>query len=152
LKSLYEMAGGDIVHETYLETWDEGVMSTLFLTIYMILFFTALMNILVAVMMEGYVRGVARKEIDNDDPFPTRNSLNQRKRSDLFLDDGEEDNPVGDSGYNLKEKIEKQLSRRNETNSSMKNVINLLVHYNAQAKMHISDMVKVKKNIKKSKL
>jgi len=148
LKSLYEMAGGDIVHETYLETWDEGVMSTLFLTIYMILFFTALMNILVAVMMEGYDRGVARKEIDNDDPFPTANNLSPRKS---FLDDGEEDNnPIGDSGYNLKEKIEKQLSRRSETNSSMKNVINLLLHYNAQAKMHISDMVKVKKNIKKA--
>lgn len=118
------MAGGDIVHETYLETWDEGIISTLFLTIYMILFFTAIMNILVAVMMEGYDRGVARKEIDNDDPFPTsKNPGLARSNSILALGDSddEDEKKTGDSGYNLKAKIEKQLQKSDT--SSMKSKI-----------------------------
>ena len=126
------MAGGDIVHETYLETWDEGIISTLFLTIYMILFFTAIMNILVAVMMEGYDRGTARKEIDNDDPFPTNKGPGGLRRSDSILalindeeEEEEDKNTSGDSGYNLKAKIEKQLQKSDT--SSMKSKIYWLI-------------------------
>jgi len=126
------MAGGDIVHETYLETWDEGIVSTLFFTIYMILFFTAIMNILVAVMMEGYDRGVARKTIDNDDPFPTGKNLGgglARSNTVLALGDDEEEeekNKSGDSGYNLKAKIEKQL-QKSDTSSMKSKFLGLII-------------------------
>jgi len=110
------MGGGDIVHETYLETWDEGMLSTFFLTFYMILFFTALMNIFVAVIMEGYDRGVAKKSLDLDDPAAKKNQL--KKNEDLLLTSEDEKK---DTGYKLKEKIDAQLNKTgSHTNASVK--------------------------------
>ena len=54
---LYAMSCGDTVHDTYLAVFDEGLVKQLFLTIYMVLFFTAASNIFYAIMQEGYDKG-----------------------------------------------------------------------------------------------
>ena len=107
------MCGGDIVHETFLDTWDEGIVCTIFFISFMVLFYTAFINIFVAVIMEGYDKGKLMKQIDNDDTFKTQdNILKDSKDGDLFgLDDASEELLQGtNSGYNLKDKIEKKIA------------------------------------------
>jgi len=144
LRSLYEMGGGDIVHETYLETWDEGFLSTLFLTFYMIIFFTALMNILVAIIMEGYDRSVAKKDIPTDPLSRKKDQL--KKTEDLLL--ASDDDEKKDSGYRLREKIDAQLNKTG-SNSSVKHTLNLLLYHNERAKTNIAELMKIRRNIKR---
>ena len=69
-RTLYALACGDVVHQTFLDLWDEGIRSTLFIIIFMVAFFTAFVNIFVAIVMEGFSNATTRKKLDNDDPFP----------------------------------------------------------------------------------
>ena len=62
------------MHSSFLAVYDEGYFKQLYLIIYILLFFTALQNIFVAVIMEGYDRSIIRKAIDNNDPFPQAKS------------------------------------------------------------------------------
>ena len=117
MRTLFAMAGGDIVHQTYLDTWDEGIISSLFFTLYMITFFTAFMNIFVAVIMDGYDKGRIRQQLDDDDPFPSSESLTKKaatlKRSKTSVIDWteeEQEEVLKDSTYDLKGKMEKHLS------------------------------------------
>jgi len=118
------MGGGDIVHETYLETWDEGFLSTLFLTFYMIIFFTALMNILVAIIMEGYDRSVAKKDIPTDPLSRKKDQL--KKTEDLLL--ASDDDEKKDSGYRLREKIDAQLNKTGSNSSVKRKIIMTQIH------------------------
>lgn len=119
MRSLFAMAGGDIVHQTYLDTWDEGVISSLFFTVYMVTFFTAFMNIFVAVIMDGYDKGRLRQQLDDDDPFPSADSLMKKQTAQLkksntnlpeWTEEEKEEVLLKDSTYDLKGKIEKLLS------------------------------------------
>ena len=52
--TLFSIVNGDIVNDTFLETWAEGLSGQLFLIIFILLFYTAVQNIFVTIIMEGY--------------------------------------------------------------------------------------------------
>jgi hypothetical protein len=69
-RSLFALLCGDIVYNSFTDTINESYLKQLFLFVYVITFYTAMSNIFVAIVMEGYERTLIRKELDNDDPFP----------------------------------------------------------------------------------
>mgnify|MGYP002621557952 FL=1 len=75
MQSLFGLFCGDIVYETFTDTYDETVFKQVYLVIYLLAFYTSVQNIFVAIVMEGYDRCSLRKNIDNDDPFPSINSF-----------------------------------------------------------------------------
>lgn len=85
MRTLYAMSCGDIVHETFLDTWSEGAISMIFFIIYIVMFYTAFTNIFVAMIMEGYTKAEMRKKIDNDDPFPQQENLGIQRKMSLEL-------------------------------------------------------------------
>jgi mucolipin 2 len=52
--TLFSLANGDAVHDAFEETWENGLFGWIFLVIFMLVFFTAVQNIFIAIMMEGY--------------------------------------------------------------------------------------------------
>lgn len=96
---LFSLAGGDDVHNTFRSVRDEGGLKQVYLFCYMIIFFTALSNIFVAVIMDGYEMSKIRKAIDNNNPFPSAQSAAKAVRdkkiepTDKFDDDAD-DKPV----------------------------------------------------------
>ena len=72
---LFSLSCGDSVHETFLNTWDEGDFKQFYLILYMICFYTAAQNIFVAIIMEAYEVTKIRKKLDNDDPFPDTKNI-----------------------------------------------------------------------------
>ena len=45
---------GDIVNSTFQETYYDGVLGQIFLITYMLLFYTAVQNVFITIVMEGY--------------------------------------------------------------------------------------------------
>jgi len=59
-----------------MDVFDEGYFKQIFLFVYMLTFYTAMQNIFVAIVMDGYEMSKIRKVLDNDDPFPDARKLN----------------------------------------------------------------------------
>jgi hypothetical protein len=59
--TLFSLLNGDIVNDTFLETWAEGLPGQLYLIIFMILFYTAVQNVFVTIIMEGYEESIKEK-------------------------------------------------------------------------------------------
>lgn len=56
------MLNGDIVNDTFLETWAEGLPGQIYLILFMILFYTAVQNVFVTIIMEGYEESIKERE------------------------------------------------------------------------------------------
>lgn len=56
--TLFSLLNGDIVNDTFLETWAEGIIGQIYLIIFMILFYTAVQNVFVTIIMEGYEESI----------------------------------------------------------------------------------------------
>jgi Polycystin cation channel len=52
--SLFSLSNGDIVSDTFGDTWTVGILGQVFLVIFMILFFTAVQNVFITIIMEGF--------------------------------------------------------------------------------------------------
>ncbi|KAL4456091.1 hypothetical protein ABPG74_014052 [Tetrahymena malaccensis] len=52
--TLFSLSNGDIVNETFMDTWAEGILGQIYLIVFMILFFTAVQNVFITIIMEGY--------------------------------------------------------------------------------------------------
>lgn len=60
--TLFSLLNGDIVNDTFLETWAEGIVGQIYLICFMILFYTAVQNVFVTIIMEGYEESIKQKE------------------------------------------------------------------------------------------
>lgn len=60
--TLFSLLNGDIVNDTFLETWAEGLVGQIYLIIFMILFYTAVQNVFVTIIMEGYEESIKERE------------------------------------------------------------------------------------------
>lgn len=60
--TLFSLLNGDIVNDTFLETWAEGLPGQLYLILFMILFYTAVQNVFVTIIMEGYEESIKERE------------------------------------------------------------------------------------------
>lgn len=56
LRTMYALTCGDIVHQTFMSTFDEGIFKSIWIFVYILLFYTAAANLLFAIMLEGYDR------------------------------------------------------------------------------------------------
>lgn len=75
------------MHNTFRKVGDEGAFKQIYLFFFLIIFFTALSNIFVAVIMDGYEMSKIRKAIDNNNPFPTRqHAENAVKTKKIVID------------------------------------------------------------------
>lgn len=52
--ALFSMMAGDIIDETYTDTNAEGIFSTVFLTVWIILFMFAVHNVFISIISEGF--------------------------------------------------------------------------------------------------
>jgi hypothetical protein len=66
-RTLWAISCGDNVFQTFSDVWDESMMKTLFLIVYMVCFFTAMMNIFFAIIQEGYDRSRLSREKKKDE-------------------------------------------------------------------------------------
>ncbi|KAM3147261.1 hypothetical protein pb186bvf_000512 [Paramecium bursaria] len=67
--SLFALANGDIMLETFDTTRSRGILGQIFITIFMVLFFTAVQSVLVTIIMEGYEKNrseIKEKQKKND--------------------------------------------------------------------------------------
>ncbi len=60
--TLFALSNGDIVNDTFLETWSEGFIGQVYLIVFMILFYTAVQNVFITIIMEGYENSIKQKE------------------------------------------------------------------------------------------
>jgi len=145
MRTLFAMACGDIVHETFLATWGEGMKSMVFLMVYIIMYFTAFANIFVAIIMEGHSKAEMRKKFDNDDPFPNQEDLKLKRRMSLEIPQRSKENR-GFKPPELQRTISKELSDPN-LSANAKNTLNLLLFQKEEAKEELEDMIKIKQVI-----
>ncbi len=80
MQKLFSLAAGDDIHRTFRSVSDEGIYKQIYLFFYLIIFYTALSNIFVAVIMDGYEMSKIRKAIDNNNPFPSTKSAEKAVR------------------------------------------------------------------------
>lgn len=59
--TLFSLLNGDIVNDTFLETWAEGLPGQIYLILFMILFYTAVQNVFVTIIMEGYEESIKER-------------------------------------------------------------------------------------------
>lgn len=52
--ALFSMMTGDIIDETYTDTTAEGILSSVYLTIWIILFMSAVHNVFISIISEGF--------------------------------------------------------------------------------------------------
>lgn len=52
--ALFSIMAGDIVDETYTDTSAEGILSTIFLTVWILLFMSAVHNVFISIISEGF--------------------------------------------------------------------------------------------------
>lgn len=84
------MACGYVVYDIFDDTQNFGLFRQLFIYMYFLIFYTSVNEIFVSIIMEGYDRCTVRKEIDNDDPFPMTESLQESIRKSMIEEKSEE--------------------------------------------------------------
>jgi len=122
MRTLFAMSCGDIVHEIFLNTWGEGLKSMVFLMLFIIMYYTAFANIFVAIIMEGYSKAEMRKKLDNDDPFPTQDSLKMKRRMSIEIPQRSKENR-GFKPPELQRTISKELSDPNLSANAKSNLL-----------------------------
>ena len=81
--TLFSLLNGDIVNDVFLETWAEGLAGQFYLIIFMILFYTAVQNVFITIIMEGYEESI--KERDHKKRLEEKEKKDQQEFQENLL-------------------------------------------------------------------
>lgn len=82
--SLFALQSGDMIYQMLTKTCAGAFGKQLYMFVFILLFYTALQNILFVMILEGFEVGMIQKKVDNDDPWPNKQLvrvLSKRKLS-----------------------------------------------------------------------
>ncbi len=91
MQILYAMSGGDAVHDTFSDVYDEGLQKQFVLLSFMILFFTAITNIAYAMIQDGYDKCRVGKKLQSEEEAPELNPEEMKKLFSVPLDENRQD-------------------------------------------------------------
>ena len=124
LRTIFALSCGDIVHDTFSDVWNEGLLKQLWVFVLVMGWYTVGQNLFYAILMEGYDRAKLRGIIDGDDPFPTIESLSTNKK--IALDEPMKDEKLREEALKGTQEIYDMLETPGISDEE-KNVINLLL-------------------------